>query len=47
MKNAYAAPKLKLHKTIVTRFTKSSSAKAFGSTSILNTSSRGGAGFPV
>jgi len=47
MKNAYATPKLKLHKTIVTRFTKSGNTSAFASTSILNTSSRGGAGFPV
>lgn len=47
MKNAYATPQLKLHKTIVTRFTKPSGAKGFASTSILNTSSRGGAGLPV
>ena len=47
MKNFDSTPKLKLRKTIVTRFTKPSGTQAFISSSILNTTSRSGTGFPI
>lgn len=45
MKNATLTSKFKVHKTIVTRFTKSSTTSAYSS-SILNTSSVARAGAP-
>lgn len=47
MKNLATTSKFKLHKTIVTRFTKPATGGAFLSSSILNTSSRGAAHLPV